>query len=346
LVHRPNFYQYNLEYTSIHLIVIPVGSINMKAVQVLGTRENHRIVLSDTLLRPSPTGHQILIKVHAAGITADEVIWPELYASTHRVPGHDISGTIEAVGPEYDGPLSLGQSVYAMLAADSPQGGQSEYAIAMPNEVAIKPLSISHAQAAALPIPALTAWEAVFSRMKLTQGSKALVTGASGAVGAMFVQIAKKLLSAEVIGLASPSKYDFVQELGATKVLDYGSLDWCDKIHGVDAVFDTVGGEVLTKAWKTVKQDGVIVTVGDPAPSWAFNGGQPEESQTYPGVKCLHFIVSPDGDALTHVASLIDDGALRPIPVQVFEAKEAVEAWKYASHRGRKGKAVIQFLSE
>ncbi|KAL7809281.1 NAD(P)-binding protein [Trichoderma gracile] len=317
----------------------------MKAVQVLGTLENHRIVLSDTLSRPSPTGHQILIKVHAAGITADEVIWPELYASTNRVPGHDISGTIEAVGPEYNGPLSLGQSIYAMIAADSPQGGQSEYAIAMPNEVAIKPLSITHAQAAALPIPALTAWEAVFKRMKLRKGSTALATGASGAVGAMFVQIAKKLLNAEVIGLASASNHNMVKELGATKVLDYGSLDWCDKVQGVDAVFDTVGGEVLSMAWRTVKHDGIIVTVGDPAPEWAFNGGEPEELQTYPGVKCLHFIVSPDSDALSHVASLIDDGALRPIPVRVFRADEAVEAWEYASLRGRKGKAVIQFPS-
>ncbi|KAL6852087.1 NAD(P)-binding protein [Trichoderma novae-zelandiae] len=324
----------------------PIGSDKMKAVQILGSQENHRIVLSDTLSRPSPTGNQILIKVHAAGITADEAIWPELYASLNRVPGHDISGTVEALGPDYDGPLSLGKCVYAMIDADAPQGGQSEYAITMPNEVAIKPSSISHAQAAALPIPALTAWEAVFRRAKLAQGSKILVTGASGAVGAMFTQIAQRLLNAEVIGLASPSNHARLAELGATKLVDYTSPNWYDKIHGVDAVFDTVGGEVLSKTWRTVKKNAIIVTVGDPAPKWAFSKEQPEELQTYPDVKCLHFIVSPDGDALSQVASLIDDGALRPIPVQVFEVEEAVEAWKYAAQRGKQGKAVIRFLSE
>lgn len=324
----------------------PLGSSKMKAVQVLGTPENHRVVLSDSLPRPFPTGQQILIRVHAAGITADEVIWPELYASPNRVPGHDISGTIEALGPDYDGPLSLGESVYAMIAADAPQGGQSEYAIAMPNEVAIKPSSISHQQAAALPIPALTAWEAVFQHAKLAQGSKALITGASGAVGAMIVQIAKRLLNVEIIGLASPSNQTLLEELGVTRVVDYSSPDWHDRIHEVDAVFDTVGGETLSKAWRTVKKDGFIVTVGDPAPRWAFGRGQPAELQSYPDVKCLHFIVSPDCHILSHVASLIDDGSVRPIPVQMFELEEAVEAWRYASQRGRKGKAVIRFGSE
>ncbi|PTB63219.1 NAD(P)-binding protein [Trichoderma citrinoviride] len=318
----------------------------MKAIQVLGSQENHHIVLSDALSRPSPTGSQVLIKVHAAGITADEVIWPELYASPNRVPGHDISGIVEAFGPEYHGPLSLGESVYAMLHADAPHGGQSEYAIAMPNEVAVKPSSISHAQAAALPIPALTAWEAIFKHTKLAQGSKIFVTGASGAVGAMLVQIARKFLNAEVIGLASPSNHAMLAELGATKVLDYSSPEWYAKVHGMDAVFDTVGGDIFSKSWRVVKENGYIVTVGDPAPKWAFGRGQPEELQTYPNVKCLHFIVSPDGDALSEVASLIDDGALKPIPVQVFEVEEAVEAWKYASQRGRKGKAVIKFQAE
>ncbi|KAL7908426.1 NAD(P)-binding protein [Trichoderma velutinum] len=318
----------------------------MKAVQILGSQDDHRIILSDTLPRPSPTGHQVLIKVHAAGITADEVIWPELYASSNRVPGHDISGTVDALGPQYSGPLSLGQSVYAMIDADAPQGGQSEYAIAMPNEIAIKPSSISHAETAALPIPVLTAWEAIFKRMNLEKGSKVLVTGASGAVGIMFVQMAKKLLNAEVIGLASSSNHAMLAELGANQVLDYNNTSWHEEIHDVDAVFDTVGGETLAKTWDTVKGTGIIVTVADPAPKWAFGRGQPEELQNHPDVRWLHFILSPDGDALSRAASLIDDGTLRPIPVVAFELEEAVEAWKFAAQRGRKGKAVIKFVAE
>lgn len=318
----------------------------MKAVQILGSQNDHRIILSDTLPRPSPTGQQVLIKVHAAGITADEVIWPELYASSNRVPGHDISGTVDALGPQYSGPLSVGQSVYAMIDADAPQGGQSEYAIAMPKEIAVEPSSISHAEASALPIPALTAWEAIFKRANLDKGSKILVTGASGAVGVMLVQMAKKLLDAEVIGLASSSNHAMLAELGTDQCLDYNNINWHDEIRGVDAVFDTVGGETLSKTWNTVKETGIIVTVGDPAPAWAFDRGQPEELQNHPEVRWLHFIVSPDGDTLSKVASLIDDGTLKPIPVVAFEVEEAVEAWKYAAQRGRKGKAVIKFVAE
>ncbi|KAK4072917.1 uncharacterized protein Triagg1_5594 [Trichoderma aggressivum f. europaeum] len=318
----------------------------MRAVQILGSQNDHRIILSDTLPRPSPTGNQVLIKVHAAGITADEIIWPELYASSNRVPGHDISGTIDALGPQYSGPLSLGQSVYAMIDAEAPQGGQSEYAIAMPNEIAVKPSSISHAEAAAIPIPALTAWEAIFKHSNLDKGCKILVTGASGAVGVILVQMAKKLLNAEVIGLASSSNHAMLAKLGTDQVLDYNNADWNEKIHGVDAVFDTVGGEILSKTWTTVKGTGIIVTVGDPAPNWAFGRGQPEELQNHPEVKWLHFIVSPDGDALSRVASIIDDGTLKPIPVVAFEVEEAVEAWEFAAQRGRKGKAVIKFVAE
>lgn len=318
----------------------------MKAVQILGTKDDHHIVLSNSLPQPSPAGNNVIIKVHAAGITADEIIWPELYASSARVPGHDVSGTVEALGPQYDGPLSLGQSVYALLDANAPQGGQAEYVVAMANEVAIKPSSISHAEAAALPIPALTAWEAIFTHEKMRKGSKILVTGASGAVGVMLVQIASKLLNAEVIGLASAANHAMLIELGASKVIDYNDPSWHKTIENVDAVFDTVGGEVLAKTWSTVKKDGSIVTVGDPAPSWAFGRGKPEEAQTYPDVKWLHFIVSSDGETLSKVALLLDDGTLKPIPVKVYEVEQAVEAWKFAAQRGRKGKVVIRFVAE
>ncbi|KAL7929258.1 NAD(P)-binding protein [Trichoderma chlorosporum] len=318
----------------------------MRAIQILGSQGDHRIILSNTLPRPSPTGNQVLIKVHAAGITADEVIWPELYASPNRVPGHDISGTIEALGPQYDGPLALGQEVYAMIDADAPQGGQAEYAIALPDEIAAKSSSISHAEAAALPIPVLTVWEAIFKRAKLDHGSKILVTGASGAVGVMFVQVAKKLLNAEVIGLASPSNHGMLAELGASQVVDYNNLSWHEEIHDVDAVFDTVGGETLSNSWNTVKKTGIIVTVADPAPKWAFGRGQPDELQHHPEVRYLHFILSPDGNTLSKVASLIDDGTLKPISIVGFEVEEALEAWKFAAQRGRKGKAVIKFVAE
>ncbi|RFU81714.1 hypothetical protein TARUN_500 [Trichoderma arundinaceum] len=232
-----------------------------------------------------------------------------------------------------------------MIHAEAPQGGQSEYAIAMADEIAVKPLSLSHEETAALPIPALTAWEAILKQAKLAHGSKVLVTGASGAAGAMLIQVASKILNAEVVGLASSANHVMLTELGASKVIDYNDPSWHEAIDDMDAVFDTVGGETLASSWRTLKKNGIILTVADPAPKWAFGRGKPEELQRYPDVKWLHFIVSADGGTLTKVASLLDDGTLKPIPVKVFEADEAVEAWKYAAQRGRRGKAVTRFMA-
>jgi NADPH:quinone reductase-like Zn-dependent oxidoreductase len=317
----------------------------MKAVQITGDKGAHEIKFTDALPMPTPKGRDILIKVHAAGINADEVTWPELYETSNRIPGHDISGIVEALGPDYDGPLSVGESVFAMLHTDSSQCGQAEYTIASPDEIALKPTSISHAEAAALPIPILTAWEAIFEHAKLQQGSRVLVTGASGAVGVMLVQLARHLLDAEVIGLASPKNHAYLKELGASQVLDYKSPGWEDSIRNVDTVFDTVGGATLDKTWSTVKKDGFIVTVADPPPPWASGKGKPEQLKEHPDVKWIYFIVTARGDNLAKVTTLLDEGSVKPLAVKVFSAAESLEAWKYAGQRGRRGKAVIDFAS-
>src|SRR4051794_28413060 len=116
----------------------------MKAVQILGERGSHRLALSSSLSKPVPKANEILIKVHAAGITADEVSWVEVYKTPSRIPGHDISGVVEELGPGYDGPLSIGDEVFAMLDADRGEG-QAEYAVASSKETARKPETISHA---------------------------------------------------------------------------------------------------------------------------------------------------------------------------------------------------------
>ena len=318
----------------------------MKAIQITGPKSDPQVTLTTTFPKPSPTGTSILVKVHAAGITADEITWPELYASSTRIPGHDVSGVVEVLGPDYKGPLSPGDEVYAVLRASTDQGGQAEYVVVEDrDDISIKPRSISHEQAAALPIPVLTAWEAIHEHAKLGRGRKVLVTGASGAVGLMLVQLARHLFDAEVIGLASPRNHGLLREVGVSRVVDYHAPNWEDSISDVDAVFDTVGGETLAKTWKTVTEDGVIVTVGDPAPPWAFGEGQPEELKNHPGVRWVYFIVSAASGLLMRVGRLFDEGSVRPIPVKVFDAERGLEAWKYAAQRGRDGKVVIQFAS-
>ena len=312
----------------------------MRAVQITGAKDAPKITLA-ALPTPTPSGSQVLIRVHAAGITADEVTWPELYTRTTRIPGHDISGVITALGPEYTGPLAVGDDVYAMINAETDAGGQADYVAVASAEVAKKPTALTHAQAAALPIPFLTAWEALFQHAKVAKGATVLVTGASGAVGNMVVQIASRVLDCRVVGLASTRNHERVKALGAATVADYADPNWANGID-VDAVIDTVGGETLVKSWQCVKDKGSVVTVADPPPAWAFDRGKPDELSSRPNVNWVYFIVTASGEGLAQAGTLFD-GTLQPLPVTTFKADDAVEAWTSAARRGRQGKVVIDF---
>ncbi|KAI6781459.1 uncharacterized protein J7T54_001421 [Emericellopsis cladophorae] len=314
----------------------------MKAVQILGDISSPRIVTNDDMPTPSPSGSEILIKVHAAGITGDAVTWPEIYATPSRIPGHEISGTVAALGPDYLGPLAVNQEVFGMLSADRGQG-QAEYAICSAAEIAPMPSSISHAEAAVLPIPLLTAWETIVDHGKITPSTKVLLTGASGAVGSVFVQLVSLLTGAHTIALASAQNHEALRKHGAENVVDYKAAGWEKSIGKFDVVFDTVGGDILTKTWDAVADDGIVVTVGDPPPAWAFGRGKAVEAETRPGVRYMHFIVSPDAERLAEASSFIHSGRMKPLAVQSFGFGDAVEGWTYAQQRNRGKKAVIVF---
>ncbi len=114
----------------------------MKAVQLLGAPGSHELAFNTSLPAPVPKDKEILIKVHSAGLTADEVGWPEVCKTASRIPGHDISGVVHQLGPSCEGPLAVGDSVYAMLHADRGQG-QAEYVITHAEELAPKPSTLS-----------------------------------------------------------------------------------------------------------------------------------------------------------------------------------------------------------
>ncbi|RAO72115.1 uncharacterized protein BHQ10_008127 [Talaromyces amestolkiae] len=318
----------------------------MRAVQVLGDTSSPEIVTTDSIPEPKPQGSEILIRVHAAGITGDEVFWPELYNCPTRIPGHEISGVISAFGPEYDGPLIINQDVFAFKSAGKGGQGQAEYVIGNANEVAHKPVSISHAQAAALPIPVLTAWEAIFDHGGGIKeaGTRILVTGASGAVGRFAVQIASSH-GAYVIALASSRHHDTLKKLGAHEAIDYNTPRWESRVKDVTLVVDTAGGDILTKAWETISENGgTIVTVADPPPPWAFERCQAAESAKWPNVKYVYFIISSNAERLSKAAEMIDAGAITPLDVKSFPFREAEGAWSYARQRGRGHKVVIDFV--
>ncbi|RFU79389.1 hypothetical protein TARUN_2844 [Trichoderma arundinaceum] len=317
----------------------------MKAVVVLGTKANPEVTLNPAVPKPSPKHAEILIKVHAAAVTRDEITWWELWEHTVRIPGHDISGEIAALGPDYKGNLQVGDEVYCMIHAWRGLG-QAEYAIVESDEVAKKPKLLTHAQASALPIPVLTAWEAIYERAHVQKGWKVLVTGASGAVGAILVQVASRLVGAEVFALANSQHHDSLKALGASQVFDYNTPNWEDSIQDIDVVIDTVGNPILAKTWKTVKSNGHIITVGPPPAAWEYGKGRPDELDHFPNVKWLFFVVVPKTATLEKVARLIDEGVIEPLAIEKFSLDNVVQAHKYSTIRNRKGKVVIEFVPE
>ncbi|KAK3293650.1 uncharacterized protein B0H64DRAFT_419338 [Chaetomium fimeti] len=336
----------------------------MPAIQILGPKTHPTVTLNPAHPLPPHDPSAVLIRVHAAGLTADELSWPELYTNPTRIPGCDVSGTVVAlpttgtttnppsvVTTATGRPLNIGDAVYTMQPANT-GSGQAGYAYALPQHVAHKPSTLTHAQAAALPIPVLTAWEGLFKRAGASavpeRGGRVLVTGASGAVGRTVVQLVKgEMGGVEVVALASGPRGEEVRGLGADVVVDYGVVGWERAVGRVDVVFDVVGGEVLETAWRVVRDEGVLVTVSDPPPAWGFDETVvPPEVEGRPGLRYVYFIVSPDGEALEKVAGLIDEGALQPLPVVEFPLEKAVEAWEFAKQRGRQGKVVINFVED
>lgn len=315
----------------------------MKAVQILGEPSSPTIATNNEISKPTPQNAELQIKVHAAGITGDEITWPEPYNRATRIPGHDISGIISALGPNYTGPHKVGQEIFAMISADRGEG-QAEFAICTDDEVAPKPKSISHAEAAALPIPLLTAYEALLDHGGIKSGMRVFITGASGSVGILAVQIAKRKFGAHVVGLASGQHHENLKRMGADEVFDYKVEGWETKFDKVDLVFDTVGGKILEKCWKVVEDKGTLITIGDPAPSWAFGQGVAPEAVDHPGVRYKHFILSPESERLTQLGEMIDGGLVKPLNVEVFPFDDSVKAWAYARQRGRGNKAVISFV--
>src|SRR5207302_10497233 len=175
------------------------------------------------------------------------------------IPGRDLSGVVEEVGYGVT-TLVPGSEVYAMLDYCY-DGAEAEYTIALPSELAPKPGTLDHVQAAAVPLSALTAWQGLFEYAKLVAGQTVLIHGAAGGVGVFAVQLAR-WAGAHVIANASARNRDFLRELGATEVIDYTTTRFEDVVHGVDFVFDTVGGDTLQRSWQVVKPGGVLCSLG------------------------------------------------------------------------------------
>jgi NADPH:quinone reductase-like Zn-dependent oxidoreductase len=293
----------------------------------------HQVGGSESLLyedapKPSPKDNQILIQVYATAITPTEFAWYPTFhtpeGGTRPFPiilGHEFSGVVDAIGPACTG-VQVGDPVYG-LSDWFIDGAQADYCLTVPANIAPKPASLDHVQAAAVPISALTAWQALIDRAQLSPGQRVLIHGAAGGVGSFAVQVAC-YKGVHVIATASAANADFVLALGADEVIDYRSTPFETIVRDVDVVLDTVGGDTRDRSWGILSKGGRLVTIAADA-----------ERLTQPRVRDAFFIVEPNRVQLIEIARLIDASVIRPIVGAVFSMENFRQAYDQKPIRGK-----------
>jgi NADPH:quinone reductase-like Zn-dependent oxidoreductase len=279
---------------------------------------------------PVPAGDEVLIAVHAAAITYDELLWDESWTRggvdrTPIIPSHEVSGTIVAIGDAVT-TLAVGQDVYGLIEFDR-DGAAADYVTAPATQIAVKPSSIDHVQAAALPLAALTAWQALVDHAHLNVGESVLVLGGAGGVGAYVVQLAKHLGARVTATIRTADTEAYVRNLGADAV-------FVQAAQGTfDVVVDTVGGAALAAAYPLVRAGGRVITVSAP-PGPELRQGRDVHDE--------FFVVSPDRAELEALATLVDGGALTALPSQTFALERTAQAYQDRGRPGGPGKTVLR----
>ncbi|MGZ6607066.1 MAG: NADP-dependent oxidoreductase [Solirubrobacteraceae bacterium] len=275
---------------------------------------------------PEPADGQVLVRVHAASV--NPVDWKYRRGLAPKplpaVLGQDVSGTVEishALG------YAAGDDVFGIVAS----GGYAEFATASDAAIAKKPGSVSHEQAAAIPVAGLTAWQALFDRGGLQQGQTALVAGAAGGVGHFAVQFGKHA-GARVIGTGSSRNRDFVLGLGADEYVDYTEQDVGKSVSGVDVALDTVGGETTEALVATLRQGGILVTIA---------AAPPEQLARERQVRAELLIMSPSPEQLARIADLVAAGDIYVEIAHVLPFNEMKRADELSESGHVRGKLIL-----
>ncbi|MGZ8738596.1 MAG: NADP-dependent oxidoreductase [Nocardioides sp.] len=244
------------------------------------------------------------------------------------IPGWDVAGVVEAVGPAVRTGLEVGDEVFGYVRRDDVSFGTSAELVPAPERtVTLKPASLSFEQAGSLPLVGLTAWQALTEALEVGANDRVLIHAGAGGVGHVAIQIAVAL-GAEVVATASPANYDFLRTLGATEVIDYSAGPVSDQLSApVDAVLDLIGGDALTDAPKQVRDSARIVSVIDP--------------ETVLGLGGRYVFVRPDRDGLDALAGLADEGELRVEIARTFPLDEIADAHRLSEDGHVRGKVAV-----
>ncbi len=287
---------------------------------------------------PEPKESEVLVRVMASGVNpADPLIVSGRYArefGTHLplVPGYDVAGVVEKVGSKVT-KLKRGDAVYAYLLWG---GAWAEFCVATEEEAALKPLSLSYIEAAAVPLGALTAWQALVDAAHLSAGQTVLIHGGSGGVGSFAIQIAKAR-GARVIATASSANQDLLHQLGADVAIDYTKVKFEELASDVDVVLDTVGRETLARSYKLIKKGGIVT---------ALRGGIDQTELDKYGIRGVNIASHPDAKELAEIGKLIEEKKIRPIVSQILPLADAARADEQAETHHTRGKVVLKIGQE
>jgi NADPH:quinone reductase-like Zn-dependent oxidoreductase len=287
---------------------------------------------------PAPKKNEALVKVIAAGVNpADALAVSGKYAQEWGtqlplIPGYDIAGTVVKVGDAVTR-LKPGDAVYGYPLMG---GGWAEYCVVAESDAALKPKSVRYTDAAAMPLAALTAWQALVDTIGLKNGQTILVQGGSGGVGSLAVQLAK-LRGARVLATASTANQEVLKQLGADVAIDYIRQKFEDVARDVDAVLDTVGGDTFIRSCSVVKKGGIVCTLV---------GAEKPAGIEHLGIRATGLWVKPNAQQLTEIAKLIDEKKLKPMVTEELSLSEGVRALKQAATHHTRGKIVLKVADE
>lgn len=306
----------------------------MKAIRLHERGGADKLVWEDAPM-PGLRPGDALVKVLASSLTRNELNWGPTYADENgrsrlpTIPGHEFCGIVTAIAPGVT-EVAPNDAVYG-LTSFYRDGTAAEYVAVRACDLAPKPLTLEAYQAAAVPLSALTAWQALFDQSGLAPGQRVLIHGAAGGVGSFAIQLAR-WRGAEVTAATSAGNLSLVRDLGAHQAVDYGVAPFEEQVKEFDVVLDTIGKDIQLRSWRVLKPGGILVNT---AGSIAI----PAEARDKRG---LFFIVKPDRKELIQIGELVDQKIVKPVIAEVIPIDQAREAFEKADGRGNSGKIVLK----
>ena len=309
----------------------------MRAVCIYAYGGSEALVYEDAPC-PRPRDGEVLVRVHAAGINPidwkiREGRYQDMIPTTlPLVPGWDVSGVVESVGRGVSR-FAAGDEVFSRPDV-SRDGAYAEYIVIRESEVALKPKSIDHVHAAALPFAGLTAWQALVEVGAVSAGQRVLIHGAAGGVGHLAVQLAK-WKGAHVIGSASQRNHGFLRALGVDQVVEYPEERFEEWVQPVDMILDTVGGDTQDRSWPVLKRGGILVSIVSPPSA---------ERAAKCGVRQAFVMSEANGGQLAEIAQLVGDEKLKAIVETVLPLSDATRGQELSERGHTRGKIVLRVI--